>query len=92
MEFYSNNIYKKKDEITIIKEDKKSESKNLTFKEFKFESVAKRKPQKVVEKIIQIIEKNPNTLENLDISKLEIIDMYYKRKIAECKRKLKRVE
>lgn len=44
----------------------------------------------IIEEIIQIIEKNPNVLENLDISKLEFIDLYYKRKIIECKKKLKK--
>ena len=46
------------------------------------------KRQNKIKEIIQIIEKNPETLEKLDISKLEIIDNYYKQKIMECRRKL----
>lgn len=38
--------------------------------------------------IIQIIENNPETLEKLDIPKLEVIDNYYKEKIIECKKKI----
>lgn len=41
--------------------------------------------------IIQIIEKNPETLEKLDVSKLEVIDNYYKEKIIECKKKIENV-
>lgn len=41
-----------------------------------------------MEEIIQIIEKNPEALEKLDIPKLEIIDNYYKERIIEYKRKL----
>lgn len=87
-------VFKKKEENDVIKENKELDN-NITFKEknleeLKFETITKRNPQKVIEEIIQIVEKNPDTLEKLDITKLEIIDMYYKRKIAECKRKLKR--
>ena len=89
------NIFKKKDKTDIIQENKVVDN-NITLKEnnleeLKTESISKRNPQKVIEEIIQIIEKNPDTLESLNIAKLEIIDMYYKRKIAECKRKLKRI-
>lgn len=41
-----------------------------------------------MQEIIDIIEKNPSTLEKLDIAKLEIIDNYYKEKIDEYKKKL----
>ncbi len=41
-----------------------------------------------IEEIIQIIEKDPETLKRLDIPKLEVIDQYYKDKITECKKKL----
>lgn len=41
-----------------------------------------------IEDIIQIIEKNPELLDELDIDKLRIIDNYYKEKIEEIKKKL----
>lgn len=87
-------VFKKQDKETSEKENKELMNKNSDFKEnnlekLKFETMTRRNPQKVIEEIIQIIEKNPNVLENLDIEKLEIIDMYYKRKIVACKRKLK---
>lgn len=41
-----------------------------------------------MEEIIQLIEKEPSVLNELDVNKLEIIDEYYKRKIIELKRKL----
>lgn len=88
-------VFKKKDKTDIIRENEELDNstafKEKNLEELKFETIVKRNPQKVIEEIIQIIEKNPDTLEKLDITKLEIIDMYYKRKIAECKRKLKRI-
>lgn len=88
-------IFKKKDEVCSIQENNEVDN-GITFegnnlKEIKSESMSKRNPQKVIEEIVQIIEKRPDILEKLDIEKLEVIDMYYKRKIAECKRKLKRI-
>ena len=44
----------------------------------------------IIEEIVKIIENNPNILENLDISKLEIIDSYYQQKIDECKKKIEK--
>ena len=44
--------------------------------------------KKITEEIIQIIEKRPDMLKNLDICKLEIIDQYYKDKIIEYKKKI----
>jgi len=44
-----------------------------------------------IEEIIQIIEKNPDTLDKLDIPKLEIIDNYYKNKVLEYKNKIARL-
>ena len=41
-----------------------------------------------LEEIIQIIEKDSNLLEKLDVPKLEIIDKYYKDKIIRYKKKL----
>ncbi len=52
------------------------------------EIVDKEKNRKKMEEIIEIIEKKPELLENLNVPKLEIIDNYYKEKISECKRKL----
>ena len=43
-----------------------------------------------MEEIIKIIEKEPELLKKLDIPKLEMIDNYYKEKIAEYKKKLKK--
>lgn len=89
------NIFKKQDEEIIIRESKDVSKTMLSFnendlEEFKIKSIPKRNPQKVIEEIIQIIEKNPSALESLDIPKLEVIDAYYKHKIKECKRKLKK--
>ena len=44
--------------------------------------------RKRIEEIIQIIEKEPKTIKKLDIPQLEVIDNYYKEKIAECKMKI----
>lgn len=44
----------------------------------------------MMNEIIAIIEKNPYMLEKLDISRLEIINEYYKRKIREYKKKIKK--
>lgn len=41
--------------------------------------------------IIKIIEKQPEMLEDLDISKLEVIDNYYKNEISEYKKKIAKV-
>ena len=46
------------------------------------------KRKRKLHEIIQIIESNPETLEKLDIPKLEVIDKYYKEKIIECRRKI----
>ncbi len=43
---------------------------------------------KQIEEIIYFIEKYPQTLNSLTIQQLELIDIYYKKKIIECKRKL----
>lgn len=43
---------------------------------------------KQIEEIIYFIEKHPQTLNSLTIQQLELIDIYYKKKIIECKRKL----
>lgn len=46
------------------------------------------KPLSEIERIIQIIEKEPKTLKKLSVEKLEIIDNYYIEQIAEYKRKV----
>ena len=43
---------------------------------------------KQIEEIIYFIEKYPQPLNSLTIQQLELIDIYYKKKIIECKRKL----
>lgn len=41
-----------------------------------------------IEEIIQIVEKNPEILDTLNVLRLETIDNYYKEKIAEYRRKI----
>lgn len=61
--------------------------------ELKNEEVIKRENQRrKLQEIIQIIENNPDSLEKLDISKLEIIDNYYAEKIAENKLKIAKLK
>ena len=54
------------------------------------EIIKKNNQERKMEKIIKIIEKEPELLKKLDIPKLEMIDNYYKEKIAEYKKKLKK--
>ena len=41
-----------------------------------------------IEEIIKIVEENPEILDTLNISRLELIDSYYSEKIVEYKRKV----
>ena len=50
-----------------------------------------RKKEKIQE-IIDIIEKEPKTLDNLTIDKLKIIDNYYDEKIQEADEKIKKLK
>ena len=52
------------------------------------EIIKKNNQKRKMEEIIKIIEKEPELLKKLDIPKLEMIDNYYKEKIAEYKKKL----
>lgn len=91
---YVKNIFKKSnkqdlpnEETKILDNDKKKkplfEFENIT------DNTSKEKNKKqILEEIIGIIEKRPDMLENLEIEKLEIIDMYYKNKVNECRIKL----
>lgn len=95
------NIFKKDTNIqnieqnnTVYDEDKKSTNKITELykvsgmDEVNEEYRKKEDKRKKIEEIIQIIEKEPKTIKKLDISQLEVIDNYYKEKIAECKMKI----
>lgn len=84
-------------EQVVIQPNKKifAESENKLNEQYKVEDiefiskVAKRENKKIkLEEIIQIIEKEPQTLEKLELEKLQIIDQYYIDKIAEYNEKL----
>ena len=49
------------------------------------------KQQEKMIEIIKLIEKNPETLENLDTQRLEVIDSYYKSEIERYKKKISKV-
>lgn len=53
--------------------------------------IARNNKKKKLAEIIQIIEKNPETLEKLDVIKLEIIDRYYKHEIKKYRTKIANV-
>ncbi len=51
------------------------------------EVIKNMKEKAILEEIIHIIEQSPEILKKLDVHKLEVIDKYYKDKIAKIKRK-----
>ena len=69
--------YKLKDDYKIDNIDEKNTA-----------IIRKIKKKATLEEIIHMVEKNPNLLHKLDIPKLEIIDKYYKEKIAKIRKKL----
>jgi len=99
---YIKRFFGKKYEIEEIKKEPEKQIKKeyvvpTTIKQYKFnENVSKymeieRKLEKMKE-IINIIEKNPYILEKLDCSKLEIIDLYYKKEIMEINGKIRNAQ
>lgn len=89
------NIYKTKqnNEINSIEERKDTKKLSEKYKindlnEINADIIKKANERMKMEEIINIIEEKPELLENLSISKLEIIDRYYKEKIVEYKKKI----
>ena len=55
------------------------------------EIIRRNNQRRTLEEIIQIIEKHPSSLWNLDIRKLKLIDNYYKEEIQKYKKKLEKM-
>lgn len=94
---FMKNIFKKRKKAKKIPKEVECESKiNELYKVADLEENNKKVVKEEIKKeklfeIIQIIEKNPETLKKMDIHKLEVIDRYYKNEIEEYKKKIAKV-